>query len=304
MRMGRGQIFVAGALFLLSASWASAQPPRWNNPGSGAGGSGGSGYGSNRWGGRYTPPGNPNRNPALNRTGRPQTPSQIQQRQNLLRTGAQARQNQTNATARLTAAASRMGNAAARNPAALNHTEQQGFESQGGFEPLQISLGLGLGGILFFAGLIYWGNRFKTIRRTTIILYGLGGGALVVISSIAVNHSGSLPELVRLVLLLSAALGLFVLAGATPAAIGLLADVTEGYPEDRGAIMGLYSVFLGLGQIIGSLIAGFAANAFGLDGVLVASLVLLAIAVVPLGSLRRYEHYLGPERAEVLGQTQ
>ncbi|HYN68983.1 MAG TPA: MFS transporter, partial [Candidatus Eisenbacteria bacterium] len=86
-----------------------------------------------------------------------------------------------------------------------------------------------------------------------------------------------------------------------PAAIGLLADVTEAYPDDRGAIMGLYSVFLGLGQIIGSLIAGFAANAFGLDGVLVASLVLLGIAVVPLGSLRRYEHYLGPERAEVLG---
>jgi len=171
----------------------------------------------------------------------------------------------------------------------------------GGFEPLQISLGLGLGGILFFAGLIYWGNRFKTIRRTTIILYGLGGGALVVISSIAVNHSGSLPELVRLVLLLPAALGLFVLAGATPAAIGLLADVTEGYPEDRGAIMGLYSVFLGLGQIIGSLIAGVAAAALGLDGIFVASMALLALAVIPLRLLRQYEHYLsGPGRPATL----
>ena len=34
--------------------------------------------------------------------------------------------------------------------------------------------------ILFGAGLLYWGNRFKDLRRTTIILYGiLGGGALV-----------------------------------------------------------------------------------------------------------------------------
>jgi predicted MFS family arabinose efflux permease len=59
--------------------------------------------------------------------------------------------------------------------------------------------------------------------------------------------------------------------------------------------MGLYSVFLGLGQIGGSLIAGIAATALGLDGILVASLVLLVLAVVPLVFLRRHEHYLaGP----------
>jgi MFS family permease len=174
----------------------------------------------------------------------------------------------------------------------------------GRVDELEVGLGLAVGGALFFAGLIYWGNRFKALRRTTIILYGLGGGALLVLGAVAINHSGGLPDLARLVFGVPVVVGVFILAGATPAAIGLLADVTEAYPDDRGAIMGLYSVFLGLGQIIGSLIAGFAANAFGLDGVLVASLVLLAIAVVPLGSLRRYEHYLGPERAEVLGAGQ
>jgi len=35
-------------------------------------------------------------------------------------------------------------------------------------------------------------------------------------------------------------------AGATPAALDLLADMSEAYPSNRGAIMGLYSVFLGL----------------------------------------------------------
>ncbi len=162
----------------------------------------------------------------------------------------------------------------------------------GGFDPLQISIGLGIGGLLFFAGLIYWGNRFKSLRRTTIILYGLGGGALLVVATIAINHSGGLPEPSRLAFGLPAVFGLFVLAGATPAAIGLLADVTEAYPDDRGAIMGLYSVFLGLGQIGGSIIAGFAAAALGLDGIFVASLVLLIVAVVPLIFLRRHEHYL------------
>jgi MFS family permease len=163
----------------------------------------------------------------------------------------------------------------------------------GGFEPIQISMGLVVGGLLFFAGLIYWGNRFKDMRRTTIILYGVGGGALVVIGAVGINHSANLPLAALLVLGALAVFGLFVLAGATPAAIGLLADVTEAYPDDRGAIMGLYSVFLGLGQISGSLIAGAAATALGLDGIFVASMALLVLAVVPLLFLRRHEHYLG-----------
>jgi MFS family permease len=163
----------------------------------------------------------------------------------------------------------------------------------GGFDSVQVSIGLAIGGALFFAGLIYWGNRFKAIRRTTIILYGLGGGALIAVGAIAVNHSADVPELLRLLLVVPIVLGVFVLAGATPAAIGLLADVTEAYPEDRGAIMGLYSVFLGVGQITGSLIAGLAANGYGLDGVLIASVVLLGLAVAPLLLLRRHEHILG-----------
>ncbi|HSL98113.1 MAG TPA: MFS transporter, partial [Candidatus Deferrimicrobiaceae bacterium] len=171
----------------------------------------------------------------------------------------------------------------------------------GGFEPVQISIGLAIGGLLFFAGLIYWGNRFKSLRRTTIILYGLGGGAVLVVGAIGINHSAGFASVGIAIFGIPAVLGLFVLAGATPAAIGLLADVTEAYPEDRGAIMGLYSVFLGLGQIGGSLIAGVVADAFGLDGIFAASLVLLGIAVAPLVALRRHEHYLGgPARPAVV----
>ncbi len=62
-----------------------------------------------------------------------------------------------------------------------------------------------------------------------------------------------------------------MLAGATPAALGLLADISERFPADRGAIMGLYSVFLAIGQIIGSLIGGFAADWRGIDGMLLAT---------------------------------
>jgi MFS family permease len=162
----------------------------------------------------------------------------------------------------------------------------------GGFEPFQLSIGLGIGGLLFFAGLLYWGGKFRSMRRTTIILYGIAGGTVTLAAAMGINHAGD-PLALQVVLLVLAAGGLFVLAGATPAAIGLLADITEAYPDDRGAIMGLYSVFLGIGQITGSILGGIAAQRAGLDGIFVVSFVLLAVALVPISHLRRYEHRFG-----------
>jgi predicted MFS family arabinose efflux permease len=143
------------------------------------------------------------------------------------------------------------------------------------------------------AGLVYWGNRF--MRRTTIILYGILGGAGMVLAAFALNHVGGTAAVLAVACVVAAAVGLFVLAGATPAALGLLADISEAFPSDRGAIMGLYSVFLAIGQIVGSIIGGFAASAAGIDGLLVSTLILLGVALVPLASLRQREHFLaGP----------
>ena len=161
-----------------------------------------------------------------------------------------------------------------------------------GFTVNQITVAAIVVAVVFGAGLVYWGNRFKTLRRTTIIGYGIIGGAVLVIAGLAVNHLFSDLPIMAVVAAVVAAGGLFVLAGATPAAIGLLADMSERFPSDRGAIMGLYSVFLALGQITGSLIGGVAADWRGIDGMFIATLVLLGIAVVPLAQLRAQEHLL------------
>lgn len=163
----------------------------------------------------------------------------------------------------------------------------------GGFDPIQVSAGLAAAGLLFFLGIFYWGGRFRDMQRTAIIGRGILGGAVMLIAGAAINHAAGVPLPVLLGLVAIAGAGLFVLAGATPAAIGLLADMTEAYPDDRGAIMGLYSVFLGLGQILGSFAGGAAAQVAGLDGIFVASLVLLVVAIVPLRRLGRYEHHVG-----------
>lgn len=161
-----------------------------------------------------------------------------------------------------------------------------------GLEPWQASLAFGIGLLVLFSGLLYWGNRFTRLRRTTIIGLGLAGGLAFVAALFGLNHSAAFPVWLLAATLGVAAVGLFVLAGATPAAVGFLSDVSEGFPGRRGVIMGLYSVFLALGQIIGAVVAGVAAEWRGIDGLLVASVGLLVVALIPLGQLRASEHHM------------
>ena len=51
--------------------------------------------------------------------------------------------------------------------------------------------------------------------------------------------------------------------------------------------------FLAVGQIIGALIGGVAADARGIDGMLITTVVLLGVALIPLAQLRRDEEELG-----------
>jgi MFS family permease len=165
----------------------------------------------------------------------------------------------------------------------------------GGFDPLHVSIAFVAGGVVFLAGILYRGRRFAGLRRTTVIFYGILGGALFVLAALLLNHSASVPAWLLVAGLAAAATGVFLIAGATPAALGLLADVSESFPEDRGAVMGLYSVFLALGQIGGAFIGAVTAEAWAFDGILVATALLLAAALVPLGRLRRFEFAFEPD---------
>jgi predicted MFS family arabinose efflux permease len=130
---------------------------------------------------------------------------------------------------------------------------------------------------------------------------GIVGGLVMMAAFFGLNHAAGVPMAGRVALVLVGLAGLFVLAGATPAALGMLADISESHPADRGAIMGLYSIFLGLGQIIGSVVSGAAADWMGIDGLLIASVVLLLIALLPLRWLRESEHLVGTPALQPAG---
>ncbi|MFZ1043148.1 MAG: MFS transporter [Anaerolineales bacterium] len=64
----------------------------------------------------------------------------------------------------------------------------------------------------------------------------------------------------------------------TPAALAYLADMTETHKSDRGAILGLYSVFLGLGHLLGAIINRIFIDWRGADGMvlIIGSLCIFA----------------------------
>ncbi len=160
---------------------------------------------------------------------------------------------------------------------------------------------LGLGeavlALIFGAGLLFWGTVYSRFRPTTMILIGVVGFSVVGLDVFAINHLGGTSQELLIVLVGIAIGAIFVMSGATPAALGLLADVSESFAEDRSAIMGLYSIFLGLGQVIGALIGAAAASWKGIDGLLVATAGLLLVGGIALLNLRSREGSLLLEKA-------
>src|SRR5207249_655286 len=64
-------------------------------------------------------------------------------------------------------------------------------------------------------------------------------------------------------------LGIFIESGFTPAALAYLAEIAEEQAEDRGSVMGVYSVLLSSGQLAGTAMAGpFAAHS-GFNGLII-----------------------------------
>jgi MFS family permease len=154
--------------------------------------------------------------------------------------------------------------------------------------------------VVFGAGLLFWGAVYARFRRTTMLLIGVGAFVVMALDVLAINHLGGTSFALLMALVGVAAAALFVMSGATPAALGLLADVSEGFEDDRSAIMGLYSVFLGLGQVLGAVIGGVAATWKGIDGLLVATAGLLAVGILALANLRAHETTVLDGRARAL----
>jgi len=118
----------------------------------------------------------------------------------------------------------------------------------------------------FLLGILVWSVFFPGLKKTSAMLIGSGGLIVSCLLIFSINHQPALSSPLVLPLAVLLVVSIMVQSGFTPAALAYLADITEGYHMDRGAIMGLYSVFLGLGQFLGASVGGIFVDWRGADG--------------------------------------
>ena len=141
---------------------------------------------------------------------------------------------------------------------------------------------------LFGVGVAVWSLMLGRWRRTSVMLVALAALFGLCLLLFKLNHSDLFAPTTFLYLALGIPL-LFFISGAMPAALTYLADVTEARANDRGAIMGVYTIFFGVGGFLGTLVGGPFADWGAIDGILLITVLLGVAATVALIQLHRFE---------------
>jgi len=142
--------------------------------------------------------------------------------------------------------------------------------------------GLGIGVLYFSFGIatalsnIYFGEVSDGGPRRALILAGCLLGALSFLL-LAQTRGG--------ISLLAAMAGLGLGSGmSNPAASAMVADVSS--PARRGEIFGVFNTFRMGGAVLGALVAGLTADVYGIDGSIVAFLIIAALIAAGSAAIR------------------
>jgi MFS family permease len=163
----------------------------------------------------------------------------------------------------------------------------------GGFSGAQISRYGATTLVMFVVGIGLWGYLMGRVGSLRVMVISLVGLVALCPSLFLLNRSPvDSPQTIALWVVASAA-ALFVASGFTPAALAYLSKIAEEYADQRGAIMGLYSVLLGVGQAIGGFAGGFAADWRGVDGMVILTVVFVAWAIASVAALIRTDRAIG-----------
>jgi len=155
----------------------------------------------------------------------------------------------------------------------------------GGFDQGTIALLLGTFGAMLIVGMVLWTFILPRMRRPVAMRIALGGFLAISVLLAITNRLGENPQTLSprshhtlWIILPLIALCVIVASGFAPAALTYLATLSEEMPGERGAVMGLYSLLLGGGQLLGTWIGGVFADIAGFNGLIIFSLLLTALA--------------------------
>ena len=144
----------------------------------------------------------------------------------------------------------------------------------GGFSGQEIGIIFAVWGAAFLVGIALWSWLAPEMDRRRSMSVALIGMLGAVASITWLNHGGP-AALVWFGIAM-----VMVEAGYTPAAFAHLAELTEPIDASRGAVLGLYSVILGAGQLLGNLLGGLFAARWQMDGVLALTIILAIVSLL------------------------
>ncbi|HLI87129.1 MAG TPA: MFS transporter [Ktedonobacteraceae bacterium] len=167
----------------------------------------------------------------------------------------------------------------------------------GGFSQMSATLWVGLFALVFLVGMGVWTPLLPRMRRTTIMLIALAGLAMTAIALSIINsladNPQSLPHSAHpavALLLLLALVGILLLSGFTPVALTQMSALAETLPGKNGAVMGLYSVVMAVGQLLGAMLGAVSVDRDGFYGLMIFSVAMGILALVSVLYVRINAH--------------
>jgi MFS family permease len=133
--------------------------------------------------------------------------------------------------------------------------------------------------VVFATGVLLWTLVLPKVRLYAALRTSLLAMLGVCVALYVLNHSESWSAANRAALIAGTALLIMIESGFTPAALTWLAASLDPL-GGKGAAMGIYSMLLGSGAVVGSLLAGVLGAAWQIDGLLLGTVLMALIALV------------------------
>jgi MFS family permease len=146
-------------------------------------------------------------------------------------------------------------------------------------KPEQAGYALLVYAMVFAAGVTIWSFFLARFKRKFVLNVALVAMFFACLGFYLLNHSQGSGTGAHIAIVVLICVSIMAESGFTPAALSLLADVV-GAQGGRGAAMGIYSVLLSIGSLLGSFIGGILGKAFAVDGLIYGTVAMASIAFV------------------------
>lgn len=143
-----------------------------------------------------------------------------------------------------------------------------------------LSLVLGVYVLFFSLCIVAWAFFIGRLPTVPVLFVTVAGALVASVGLMLANRGAPLSVALPLVMV-----GVFLEAGFTPAALTHLSDISAEFRDDRGLIMGAYSVVVGAGYLLGNVLGGAFAEWLLFDGLALLTIGLAAAALVSIAAM-------------------